>query len=89
MDFLLADYTGDTGQLVDDWTFVDLASLGDNVKSLKFSLSSTDNGDWGMNTPAYFAMDDLTVAAIPEPGSAVLLLLGAGGLVSFRKQPRR
>ena len=29
------------------------------VKKLHFSLSSTDNGDWGMNTPAYFCMDDI------------------------------
>ncbi len=89
VDFLLADYTGETGELVDDWTFVDLASLGDNVKSLQFALSSTDNGAWGMNTPAYFAMDDLTVAAIPEPGTIALMLVGFGGMVGFRRRLKR
>ena len=85
VDFLLADYTGATGSVVADWTFVDLSSLGANVSALGFSLSSTDNGGWGMNTPAYFAMDNLTVAAIPEPGTMVLMLLSAAGLVGVRR----
>jgi len=89
VDFLLADYTGAVGSIVDDWAFVDLSPLGANVKSLGFSLSSSDNGAWGMNTPNYFAMDDLTVAAIPEPGTIMLMLLGFGGMVGFRKRLKR
>jgi len=89
VDFLLADYTGTTGSIVDDWAFVDLSGLGANVKSLGFALSSTDNGAWGMNTPNYFAMDDLTVAAIPEPGAIVLTLFGFGGMVLFRRRLKR
>ena len=42
---------------VKDWRWVDLTSLG-NVKSIKFSMSSTDNSYGMMNTPAYFCMDD-------------------------------
>ncbi|MEZ4565949.1 MAG: DUF4465 domain-containing protein [Desulfobacterales bacterium] len=34
-----------------------MSALG-MVKELTFSLSSTDTGDYGMNTPAYFAMDN-------------------------------
>lgn len=89
VDFRLADYTGATGSIVEDWTFVDLSSLGANVKSLGFSLSSTDNGGFGMNTPAYFAMDDLSVAAIPEPGTVMLMLSGFGGMVLFRRRLKR
>jgi len=89
VDFLLADYTGATGSIVEDWTFVDLSSLGANVKSLGFALSSTDNGAWGMNTPNYFAMDDLTVAAIPEPGTILLMLSGFGGMFLFRRRLKR
>jgi hypothetical protein len=85
VDFFLADYTGETGSVVDDWAWVDLSGLGGNVSSLGFSLSSSDNGDFGMNTPAYFAMDNLTVEAIPEPGTIVLMLLSAGGLVGVRR----
>ncbi|MEA2068436.1 MAG: DUF4465 domain-containing protein [Verrucomicrobiota bacterium] len=89
VDFLLADYTGATGSIVDEWTFVDLSSLGANVKSLGFALSSTDNGAFGMNTPNYFAMDNLTVAAIPEPGTIALMLSGFGGMVLFRRRLKR
>ncbi len=77
VDFYLADYRfTDNSQnyIVDDWTFVNLSSLG-TVDSLSFELSSSDNGDFGMNTPAYFALDNL--GAIPEPGTLVTMLLGA------------
>ena len=42
---------------VKDWRWVDLTSLG-KVKSIKFSMSCTDNTSMWMNTPAYFCMDD-------------------------------
>ncbi len=62
VDFYLADYRFDDNTqdyIVKDWTYVDLLSLGP-VDSLQFSLSSTDNGMFGMNTPAYFVMDNFT-----------------------------
>lgn len=61
VEFFLADYTtadASNDYLVDDWTWVDLSPLGDIV-GLRFYLSSTDNGVWGMNTPAYFAIDSI------------------------------
>jgi len=61
VDFYLADYRfadNDVDYIVNTWQFVDLTSLG-AVKSLEFGLSSSDVGDWGMNTPAYFAVDTL------------------------------
>jgi hypothetical protein len=76
VDFYLADYRfADNSQdyIVDTWEYVDLISLG-AVKSLEFSLNSSDTGEWGMNTPAYFAMDTV----VPEP--ATMVLLGFGGL---------
>lgn len=54
LEFKLADGRN----IIDDWTWVDLSRLGP-VKQLTFSLSSTDMGDWGMNTPAYFCLDNL------------------------------
>lgn len=77
VDFYLADFrfaNNSLDYIIHDWTFVDLTSLGENVKSLEFGLTSSDAGDFGMNTPGYFAMDNLTV--VPEP-SAIVLLLGA------------
>lgn len=77
LDFYLADYrfenSGDD-YIIDDWTLVDLTSLGNNVSSLEFSLASSDTGGFGMNTPAYFAMDSMTV--VPEPSTIVLGLIG-------------
>ena len=52
-EFMLADGTS----IVNTWKWVDLSGLG-AVKQLIFELSSSDNGDWGMNTPAYFCMDN-------------------------------
>lgn len=52
VEFKLADGT----DIVSTWTWVDLNGLG-TVKKLTFGFSSTDNGAWGMNTPAYFCMD--------------------------------
>jgi len=60
VDFYLADYRFEDNTedyIVKDWTYIDLMSLG-AVDSLQFSLSSTDNGQFGMNTPAYFIMDN-------------------------------
>lgn len=55
----LADYrNGST--LMDEWTWIDLHALGSQVAQLEFEMSSTDIGDFGMNTPALFAVDNLT-----------------------------
>ncbi|MEZ4978161.1 MAG: DUF4465 domain-containing protein [Chitinophagales bacterium] len=56
-DFRFANNTQD--YIISEWTYVDLQSLG-NVDSLEFTLSSSDVGSFGMNTPAYFCIDDFT-----------------------------
>ena len=53
-DFRFADSTKD--YIIKTWEWVNLLPLG-NVDSLTFSVSSTDTGQFGMNNPAYFAMD--------------------------------
>lgn len=60
VDFYLADFRfadSTKAYIVKDWIWLDLSTLG-NVDSLTFKMSSTDNGSWGMNTPAYFCMDN-------------------------------
>lgn len=57
IDFMLAEGRN----LVDNWQNVNLRQLG-KVTSIIFTLTSTDNGDWGMNTPSYFCLDQLTVS---------------------------
>ena len=69
--FYLADYRSDYScddYIVTDWSWMDLSSLGE-VSSIEFSLSSSDNGDYGMNTPTYFCLDGLSVnpqASVPS-----------------------
>jgi len=80
VDFYLADYRFADNALdyvIDQWTWVDLAELGE-VKELGFVLDSSDASGGFINTPGYFAIDGLRV--IPEPGTALLLGLGLAGL---------
>jgi hypothetical protein len=91
VDFYLADYRFENNALdyvLDGWAYVDLTPLGDNVKSLEFALTSSDNGGYGMNTPAYFAMDDLKTSAVPEP-STLALLCGVGVAAAMVLRKRR
>ena len=86
VDFYLADFRfadNSLDYIVDEWTWVDLTGLG-NVIGLEFSLESTDAGAYGMNTPAYFAMDNLN--AVPIPGAVWLLGSGLFAMVGIRKK---
>lgn len=74
VEFYLADYRfEDNSQdyIVDEWTWLDLTSIG-NVDSLKFQLTSTDNGTYGMNTPAYFCIDNVITSDMPTGVSNLL-----------------
>ena len=54
-------YLANNNQYIVDWTYVDLSELGE-IDGLTFSMESSDSGDWGMNTPAYFCMDNFGAA---------------------------
>ena len=89
LPFYLADYRFDDPEdayIIDEWTEVDLSALGAATRSLQFNLTSSDTGDFGMNTPAYFALGEVTV--VPEPAT-VALLAGAGILGSVLLIRRR
>lgn len=73
-DYFKIIFTGDNGNkvefylanmstigIVNTWQWCDLSLLG-KVKTITFSFESSDTGDYGMNTPAYFCMDDLKIA---------------------------
>ncbi len=91
VDFYLADFRfadNSKDYIAQPWTFVDLSALG-AVSKLNFKLSSSDNGAFGMNTPAYFAMDGLTVAAaVPEPSAMLMVLAGVAALGLARRRQR-
>lgn len=64
VEFYLADYRDNNNAndyIVHDWRWLNLQPLG-NVDSIQFFLSSSDAGQFGMNTPAYFAIDNFTTA---------------------------
>lgn len=56
----LADFRGNTEFILKQWTAVPLASLG-RIHTLKIDMESSDNGSYGMNTPAYVAIDGIVV----------------------------
>ena len=87
VDFYLADYRFENNTLdyiVNNWEFVDLTSLG-AIKSLELTLNSSDAGEWGMNTPAYFAIDTI----VPEPATVLLLCIGGLTIVKSAERKRR
>lgn len=80
--------------ILKSWETVLLPTAFANAQSLGFVLTSSDNDPlYGMNTPSYFALDNLTVrtpAAVPEPASLLLCLtgVGIGGLAVRRRRGR-
>ena len=66
VDFYLADFrSSDPAQqyIVQDWTNVNLLSLYD-AHTLTFTMTSTDNNSIGILTPAYVAVDDLSLTKV-------------------------
>jgi hypothetical protein len=95
INFYLADYRfpdNNDDYIIDSWTTVDLSSFT-NVSFLTFSYSSTDVGGFGMNTPKYFALDNLVYestlglntvekadfAMYPNPAESTLNIEGIAG----------
>jgi hypothetical protein len=77
LDYYLADFRFENNledYILDSWKWIDLTSLG-KISALRFSLSSSDVGDWGMNTPAYFCIDELNhqdlAPVVKEPVPAI------------------
>lgn len=65
IDFYLADYrfTDNTQDyILNTWENA-LPAQGIVARKLKFELTSTDNGGFGMNTPNYFALDNLVATS--------------------------
>lgn len=78
--FTLADRRGASPPgILATWAWFDLTTLG-TVDRIVFSFDGSDQGTFGLNTPAYAALDDLTVATVPEPaaGLAMAAVLAAG-----------
>lgn len=48
------------GGFMEKWYTCNLSSLG-KVTSLKFTMDGSDKGDYGVNTPLYFALDNVVI----------------------------
>ena len=94
IEFYLADYRfADNSQdfILDEWSTVDLTSLA-GADTLTFDYESSDVGGFGINTPLYFAADNLVFSSVevPEPSSLLAMLIcGAMALFGYRLSRRR
>lgn len=59
VEHYLADFRNGGNYISKDWASVQLDLLG-VVNKLTFKFSSSDEGAYGMNTPAYVCIDDIT-----------------------------
>ncbi|PQO40843.1 DUF4465 domain-containing protein [Blastopirellula marina] len=89
----LADFTFDDNSqdyILSDWVNVDLTALG-SARSITFDFESSDSGAFGINTPVYFAMDNLTLSTVPEPSMLVLLgsFAAVGGAIRGYKKRKQ
>ena len=82
VDLMLADYRDGAKFILGGWETLDLTSLA-GAQSLHFDLSSKVDPR-AMQHPTYFAMDNLTLSAVPEP-SGLLLLTCMGLGLAFRR----
>jgi hypothetical protein len=48
------------GTYLCDWQYADLSSLG-KVVELSFAFTGSRTGEYGLNTPAYICIDDITI----------------------------
>lgn len=78
----LADFRDGKTDIQSDWVWVDLSAFGSSVKHLEFRVTGSKQGDFGLSTPSYFALDDMEV--VPEP-QGILLLSLAGALFAGRR----
>lgn len=101
VEVFLADYRfADNNEdfILDTWLTVDLSVITEQIYGLDFKLESSDVGGWGMNTPAYFALDNLVfnksaslnnidldnkISVYPNPIQNQLSIKGESGIVEI------
>ena len=100
IEFFLADYRfadNNLDYIVDQWEVIDVDALGFNVSKISFRFESSDNGQFGINTPTYFAIDDIAVNSVqgieeqtklivsvyPNPVGNILNINGEEGVLTL------
>ena len=101
VEVYLADYRfADNSQdyIVDSWIKVDLSTFGIYPYSISFRIESSDVGSFGINTPTYFAIDDLyqsqiegidenemlSIDVYPNPVQDLLTVKGENGILTLK-----
>lgn len=87
VEFYLADYRDGKTDIVKDWQYVSFEAFTGDVKFLNFEITSSDNGEWGMNTPSFVAVGGFSTA-VPEP-STCAAILGALAIAFAAARRRR
>jgi len=99
LEIYLADYrSADANDhyILNQWTEFNLSSLNGS-SYLTFGFTSSDVGQWGINTPLYFAMDNLEYEAAdagiaeneinfsvyPNPTSEMLNIISSEGIIQL------
>lgn len=64
VEYTICNYTGQSNakNIEDDWEDWDLSALG-LVNRVVFNFEGSDSGEWGLNTPAYLAIDNIKIYA--------------------------
>lgn len=83
VDVALAEYANGCLTITRGWRYVDLSSLG-IVNELYFTMTSTDSGAYGMNTPGYFCLDKLMVETVDE--SSVSSLTADSNAIAYDRE---
>ena len=68
--------------IINDWRYVDLSCLGE-VAKIGFALTSSDNGAYGMNTPAYFCFDNFGAEGTEVLPEGNVLLVSSIGYATY------
>lgn len=67
IEFYLADYQfadSTLDYIVDEWNTIDLTGFAFDVSSVRFSFVSTDTNSFGLKTPAYIAIDNVSTQTV-------------------------
>lgn len=59
VEYYLADFRNGKSFMANTWNKLDVSTLG-KVDSVAISFDSSDTGQWGINTPTYVCIDNIT-----------------------------
>ncbi len=67
IEFFLADYrfaNDSLDYIIDDWNLIDLTGFSFDVSSVRFAFTSSDVNSFGIKTPVYIALDNVSTQSV-------------------------